>query len=196
MGGPCYIVRTVPEENNRVGKFQGPVCTDNFQIAKFRFKGKTWHSVEQCFQAQKFPAHSSTYQLIHSTSPRIECVTGEMESSSSYGHRVWKLGQVRETPLLDDWEETKVRVMAMVNCAKYACNPNMQRELDETTRDWELLGGASTWDWSKWNGLIQLWIRKMIRRGEDLGKVLGVSLAELEACAVAPTAGDLLAGSG
>ena len=42
MGGPCYRLMPVPEEQ-RTGQFQGPPCTDNFQISEFHFAGAHWH---------------------------------------------------------------------------------------------------------------------------------------------------------
>jgi len=55
MGGPCLLL-----DPNSAKKVVGPACTDNFQIIPFSFLGKTWHSVEQCYQAQKFPEGSDS----------------------------------------------------------------------------------------------------------------------------------------
>ena len=42
MGGPCILAS---------GR-KAPACTDNFQLARFKFNGKEWQSCEQCFQVR------------------------------------------------------------------------------------------------------------------------------------------------
>ena len=43
-------------------------------------------------------------------------------------------------------------------------------------------GEPSTWKWEKWNGLIQLLIREMLRKGVDLASIKTLdSIQELEA---------------
>ena len=86
-----------------------------------------------------------------------------------YGHRVWRLGQ-RLTGMVLGWENIKVEMMFLVNAAKYSSNPDLQKDLLETG-DLEILGGASTWQWSKWNGLIQMKIRDLLKQGVNLDEV-------------------------
>ena len=86
-----------------------------------------------------------------------------------YGHRVWRLGQ-RLTGMILGWENIKVEMMFLVNAAKYTSNPDLQKDLLETG-DLEILGGASTWQWSKWNGLIQMKIRDLLKQGVNLDEV-------------------------
>ena len=86
-----------------------------------------------------------------------------------YGHRVWRLGQ-RLTGMILGWENIKVEMMFLVNAAKYSSNPDLQKDLLETG-DLEILGGASTWQWSKWNGLIQMKIRDLLKQGVNLDEV-------------------------
>ena len=45
MGGPCLL-----ESGARA-----PACTDNFQVARFKFDGKEWESCEQCYQVSFQP---------------------------------------------------------------------------------------------------------------------------------------------
>ena len=40
MGGPCILKSGAP----------APACTDNFQVAPFKFDGKEWQSCEQSYQ--------------------------------------------------------------------------------------------------------------------------------------------------
>ncbi len=40
MGGPCILKSGAP----------APACTDNFQVAPFKFDGKEWQSCEQLYQ--------------------------------------------------------------------------------------------------------------------------------------------------
>ena len=60
--------------------------------------------------------------------------------------------------------------MFLVNAAKYISNPDLQRELLDTG-DQEIIGGASTWQWSKWNGLIQMKIRDLLKQEINLADV-------------------------
>jgi predicted NAD-dependent protein-ADP-ribosyltransferase YbiA (DUF1768 family) len=155
MGGPCYL-------KSGVHFMQAPPCTDNFQVIDFFFPVGTsdcWHSVEQCFQAQKF--NDPTYRKhIQESHPKLD------ESDASYGHYVWNLGQSKH-PIRSDWEEVKVELMYQIVCAKYAANSSLCREL-LSTGNVELFGNRSTWQWSKWNGLIQMFIRSHLQRGTDI----------------------------
>ncbi|KAK3242456.1 hypothetical protein CYMTET_47861 [Cymbomonas tetramitiformis] len=87
------------------------------------------------------------------------------ESDSSYGNRVWRLGQQHDISTRK-WESQKVQIMYSINCAKYAQNPDLQQEL-LTTGKLEITGAPSTWQWSYWNGWIQTQIREELRT--DLG---------------------------
>ena len=95
-----------------------------------------------------------------------------------YGHRVWRLGQ-RLRGMVLEWENLKVETMFLVNAAKYNSNPDLQKELLETG-DLEITGGASTWQWSKWNGLIQMKIRDLLQQGVNLDEVKKMPLESLE----------------
>lgn len=77
------------------------------------------------------------------------------------------------------WEETKVEMMFLVNAAKYSSNPELQKELLETGER-EITGGPSTWQWKKWNGLIQMKIRDLLRQEIKLEEVQNMSMASLE----------------
>ena len=176
MGGPCFkvIPATSLDGSDKTGrkkKVLGPSCTDNFQIKQFTHLGQNWCSVEQCYQALKFSG--GTRETIQQAVPHAG------ESGSSYGMRVWRMGQVGRN-MVSDWEEKKVEVMFFANLAKYECNPELQKELVDETGELELVGGPSTWEWSKWNGLIQMKIRSMVKERMDLGSVQSISLKELE----------------
>ena len=165
MGGPCYV----KHQDGR--KSKGPPATDNFQVIPFKFplgSGVMWCSAEQCYQAQKGDPH--TAGLILDSKPF-------QESDSAYGNRIWRIGQQSECS--SDWEDRKLEAMYLVNCAKYACNPSLHAELLATGDD-ELVGGPSTWEWSKYNGLIQMAIRRMIRENVDLSSISVLDLAILE----------------
>ena len=176
MGGPCFkIIQTrswdESSKASRQQKVPGPACTDNFQIIKFSYLGLEWWSVEQCYQALKFSGDMR--ETIQQTLPHAG------ETGSSYGMRVWSLGQKGRNMVLE-WEEKKLEVMFLVNLAKYDCNPELQKELLEETGEFELVGGPSTWQWSKWNGLIQMKIRSLVKEGRDLGTVKSITKKELE----------------
>jgi len=124
MGGKCFLVRR--NADGKVRRRPGPPCTDNFQIVanKFDFNGDLWHSVEQAFQALKFPPDSVARKEINATSPNIE------ETDEEYGIRVWRLGQHRtDSTMSNDWEENKVKVMLLLNLAKYSSNTEYQTQL-------------------------------------------------------------------
>merc|ERR1712159_424695 len=112
MGGPCWLLKEVPEEN-RTGRFQGPPCTDNFQIATVKYNGVTYNSCEQAFQSLKFREGTSMQSTIAATRPK------HGETGSEHGMRCWQLGQSRSDPLIEKFEDVKVGLMYVVNVAKY-----------------------------------------------------------------------------
>jgi len=176
MGGPCFKVLPSPVslsgiKTTRHKKVLGPACTDNFQLKQFSHLGQEWWSVEQSYQALKFTGNMK--ESIQQAVPFAK------ETGAAHGMRVWRLGQ-RGRDMVLDWEERKVEVMFLANLAKYKCNPELQKELVAETGDSELVGGPSTWEWSKWNGLIQMKIRSMLKEGRDLESVQGMSKEELE----------------
>lgn len=166
MGGRCYLVHK--NQDGSSSKTVGPECTDNFQIVEngFDFNGSRWHSVEQAFQALKFPIESIARSEIFATSPK------QYESDEDYGLRVWGLGQYRaDSTMREDWQENKVKVMLLLNIAKYASHKDFQNQLLETIgQGIEAL--PSTSNWTYWNSKIQLSIRELLIEGKDLAVVL------------------------
>ena len=120
----------------------------------------------------KYPEGSDSREKLESCQP-LPAETGSM-----YGHRVWRLGQ-RLSGIVLDWEKKKVEIMFLVNAAKYSSNPDLQRELLDTG-DQEIIGGASTWQWSKWNGLIQMKIRDLLKQEINLADVKTMPRDDLE----------------
>jgi ribA/ribD-fused uncharacterized protein len=163
MGGPCYV-------KDGKAEVKGPPATDNFQIIPFTYGGVEWHSVEQCFQAQKFERHMPAWKAIHDAVPK------ELEAPKSYGNRIWSLGR-SFSEIRPDWENVKVEIMYLVCCAKYACHDDLRVELLATGEN-RLEGGPSTWEWTKWNGFIQMLIRKKLRDGVDLSTITRVTAEE------------------
>ena len=164
MGGPCFIVNKDGE------KLVGPRATDNFQIIPFTFRQTTWFSAEQCYQAMKFPEGSPQHNQISNLHPHVG------ESEWNYGIRVWECGQ-NPSKIVSNWEDTKVEIMYLINCAKYACNEVLQQQL-LGTGDNKIVGMQSTWMWEKWNGLIQMLIRQKLKEGVDLKSIQTVSSRE------------------
>ena len=82
------------------------------------------------------------------------------------------MGQYREdSTMRQDWQENKVKVMLLLNIAKYASDKDFQNQLLETIgQGIEAL--ASTSNWTYWNSKIQLSIRKLLVEGKDLAFVL------------------------
>ena len=164
MGGRCYI--WMQKSDGTLGRIVGPSCTDNFQIVspRFRFSELEWYSVEQAFQALKFPSGSAARVEIHNTRPNIG------ESDEEYGLRVWRLGRFAEG-MREDWSQKKVKIMLLLNLAKYASDSSFQGDL-MATGDQRIEGRESTWEWKYWNSCTQMLIRKLLHSQEDLNSVI------------------------
>lgn len=168
MGGRCFV--NSMNNNGAFQLFNGPECTDNFQIVtnQFTYLGIRWHSVEQAFQSLKFPIGSTMQIKIQNEAP------WKNESSDEYGHRIWAMGQEKlEFPLRNDWAKVKIKLMTLINLAKYASNLSFRTELDSTGNN-RLLSRNSTWKWPYWNANIQMYIRKLVRNNVDLNSHLEV----------------------
>ena len=168
MGGPClqYVRPPYGEHEERLC----PPCTDNFQVVPdgFEYDGIIWHSVEQAFQSLKFPMGSIAQLEIERAAPRPD------ESDASYSMRTWSLGQPRrDTSMREDWEQVKVKVMTVLNIAKYASSVDFCFDLIETGTN-RILGQPSTWKWSYWNAAIQTYIRTELHKGTDLHELLQI----------------------
>ena len=166
MGGPClqYVRPPYGEHQEHLC----PPCTDNFQVVPggFEYDGITWYSVEQAFQSLKFPMGSIAQVEIERAAPRPD------ESENSYSMRTWSLGQPRrDTSMRKDWELVKVKVMTVLNIAKYASSVDYCFDLIETGTN-RILGQQSTWNWPYWNAAIQTYIRAELHKGTDLQDLL------------------------
>ena len=127
MGGPClqYVRTPYGRHEERLC----PSCTDNFQVVPggFEYGGITWHSVEQAFQSLKFPIGSVTQVKIERRAPQPN------ESDSEYSCRTWEMGQSRGgTKIREDWGMVKVKLMTVLNIAKYASSVDYCFDLIET----------------------------------------------------------------
>ena len=164
MGGRCYI--WMSKSDGTLARILGPSCTDNFQVVtpKFRYSGLEWHSVEQAFQALKFPSDSAVRLEIHATSPNIG------ESDGEYGLRVWEHGRFAEG-MREDWGQEKVKIMLLLNLAKYASSPSFQEDLIATGNQ-RIEGQESTWEWKYWNSCTQMLIRKLLQSHTELNSVI------------------------
>ena len=168
MGGRCYLLRV--EDDDEIIRIQGPRCTDNFQIVnpRFRYLDSEWFSVEQAFQAIKFPDGSIARLEINGTAPEVG------ESDEEYGLRVWLLGQLRDDSTMRyDWEREKVKVMLLLNLAKYASDANLQDEL-VATDGFSIEARGSTANWKHWNECTQIWIRQIIMSQDGLHATIRV----------------------
>jgi predicted NAD-dependent protein-ADP-ribosyltransferase YbiA (DUF1768 family) len=54
MGGPCIL------ESGSAA----PACTDNFQVAPFKFNGEQWLSCEQCYQVGQLLATDDAARFV------------------------------------------------------------------------------------------------------------------------------------
>merc|ERR1711871_508277 len=159
--GPCKMGLKQNKHGVRI-KRAAPSCTDNFQLAKFKYKGATIHSCEHAYQAAKFKPGTRYWTKLCALTPLPE------ESCSSFGMRCWSAGQTGR--IRDDWNQIKVQVMYEVNMAKYQAYENLKHDLVSTAGQ-TLLGGPSTsWKfhgtvhkWQVWNGRVQMRIREELR---------------------------------
>ena len=163
MGGPCYLLHQDPKTGDE-RRERGPKCTDNFQYITFQYQGKEWHSVEQCFQAVKFPDPSIQDRI------RLTLKKSNTETDGEHGMRVWSEGR-RFSCIRPDWDQVKVDLMYDICLAKIESNPHLKEEL-LATEPAIIEGGNSTgWNhptlkhqnWSSWNGLVQMKVREMCK---------------------------------
>ena len=70
-----------------------------------------------------------------------------------------------------DWQENKVKVMLLLNIAKYASDKDFQNQLLQT-KEQGIEALPSTSNWTYWNSKIQLSIRDLLIEGKDLAVVL------------------------
>ena len=67
----------------------------------------------------------------------------------------------------DDWEQEKVKIMLLLNLAKYASDADFQDDL-VATDGFSIEAKNSTANWKHWNECIQLWIRNVLLASEKL----------------------------
>ncbi len=67
----------------------------------------------------------------------------------------------------DDWEQEKVKVMLLLNLAKYASDAGLQDEL-VATDGFSIEAKGSTANWKHWNECTQIWIRQILMAQDDL----------------------------
>ena len=163
MGGRCSYSKPT-KSTGRYRLFIAKSCTDNFQIVhgKFNYGGLDWHSVEQAFQSLKFPIGSIAQKEIYNCAPRNPV------DEANYGIHVWTLGQPRQdTKMRSDWEQEKVKVMLLLNLAKYSSNQDFQNDLLET-ENYRIIANESTANWAFWNAAIQTYIRNLLHAEKKL----------------------------
>ena len=165
MGGRCYVLKD--NKDGTIGRFLGPECTDNFQIipSRFCYHNLYWYSIEQAFQSLKFPMGSVAQVEIHQEHPLDD------ESDDDYGNKVWLMGQRRDVKLREDWEKEKVKLMLLLNLAKYNSDKSMQEDLIRTG-NCRIVARSSTGNWKHWNECIQSLIRDFLISKQDISKLI------------------------
>jgi hypothetical protein len=66
-----------------------------------------------------------------------------------------------------DWEQEKVKIMLLLNLAKYAADAKLQDDL-VATNGFSIEAKGSTANWKHWNECTQIWIRQMLMFQNDL----------------------------
>eukprot|EP00935_MAST-01C_sp_MAST-1C-sp1_P000730 g730.t1 len=132
MGGPCLCDGREWDE------------MDNFLVAPFVIDGVEYASCEQYFQAQKF--YDDAYRRV---------IMAETD-----GDQLWSLGQSRQHPIREDWEELKVEVMYKANKEKFLQNEQLRAVLVATQGD--IRAGGFPF-WAKWNAIILMLVREELK---------------------------------
>ena len=168
MGGPCTIKPPAGATGAAALKRRAPPCTDNFHLAPFTFDGAQYHSVEQAYQACKFPRGSAVRARLARLAPttlRRTTVIGR-----AFGLHAWHLGQAHPDAVRADWAADKVRVMYECNLARYKAHPNLRDDLLSTAgsilhgpHSTRWTHGGQKHTWQQWNGWIQMRIREELR---------------------------------
>ena len=159
-------------------RVRGPPATDNFAVHPFTFDGTLWQSVEQCYQAHKFP-DANMREAIRLMVPQPG------ETDHTHGLRVWQAGA--RGKLREDWDAVKIEIMLRACRSKLAAHEDLREQL-LSTGDVPIIGGPSTdWvgasghhGWSTWNGKIQELLREELRQ-DATGAAPSEKLHELTA---------------
>lgn len=144
MGGSAYL-------NGKEEK-----TLDNFHPCIFSYKGYTWNSVEQAYQAMKFKDKS-----------HIEKIRKEIDIAIIYF-----LGQVDYIERTEEWNinstNEKIRLMYEINMSKISQNDDIMKSLLSSEGDIEYRGDRF---WGKkgkrgcnWGGKILSNIRYLLKK--------------------------------
>jgi ribA/ribD-fused uncharacterized protein len=88
-------------------------CFSNFAHSPFRLNGRTWPSVEHCFQAQKFPDTEHEEAIRQAKSPA----------------KAKSMGRSRKYRLRRDWESVKDAIMREAVLAKFTQHADLRAVL-------------------------------------------------------------------
>jgi len=134
MGGPAII--------NGKSYYE----LDNFYRCKIKYKGMIWHSSEHLYQGLKF---------------QDEKYIREINKEGINAFTAWAMGQSRDHPLIDNFEEKKVDLMYIANWEKFTQNPKLKNTLTSSTG--KIAFFKSTPFWNTQNALILEKIRRKIK---------------------------------
>lgn len=103
----------------------------NFAPYGFRYKGRSYATVEHAFQSVKFEQHAPEY--------------AEKIRQASTPAKAKTLGRSRKYRINDNWNEKRVHVMHKLLCAKLGANPELIEKLHATGD--EEIGEANPFDY-------------------------------------------------
>ena len=127
MGGPAIIDGKEHDE------------FDNFyENAPFNLHGYIWRSTEHYFQSAKFVDLSQPNHKEHDSFVMTRII---MKTD-----RPWLMGQTRDFPIREDWEDIKVNVMYEANRAKFTQNPHLAKRLTDTEGKIIFTGSTPFWN--------------------------------------------------
>ena len=107
--------------------------------------GLTWQSAEHLYQASKFKDANWRLEI----------------NRCAAAHGYYRMGQSREHPLIDDFENKKANLMFQANWAKFNKNQRLRDTLVATRGPIEFYD--STDFWNQTNGRILKMIRERLR---------------------------------
>lgn len=142
MGGPAII--------------DGKIYTqlDNFYRCFIEYNEMLWQSSEQLYQGLKFTD--------------IKYIK-EINKKGINPGTAWTMGQSREHPLIDNFEEEKINLMYRANWEKFSQNQALKRTLLSTTG--KIKFTKSSPFWNRQNGLILERIRDELKVKKNEPKV-------------------------
>jgi predicted NAD-dependent protein-ADP-ribosyltransferase YbiA (DUF1768 family) len=131
-----------------------------------------WPSVEHYFQAAKFAVPIHDTEALHQVAAHCRAIQLAADPMQA-----WELGQCRDFPLRNDWEDVKANVMYTAVQAKYQQYPTtLATTFAHTTAP--IYAGPSTANWQHMNTIVLERVRYELRQQLELPPLVPVHVYE------------------